>query len=289
MGPGSKLSQISSVMVDDSFAAQDDQFVDQVRRIAAARYLAALADRWKKDPRPGARRQIFEYLALSMDRPGHHAVVKRFFKQAEASDDHELMAAFVVAFDRLVRRQRRMRFRFNPQTRQSSDEEVLIAPRDQILAAATDRKARNPHTGERLNISGRLRIPKHGRYRQPGCPSSRRLLTSPARWGSLFLACVRWRSIRMRRRRFTTFGLLCRRERVVFGTFRLRTANWPRPSVNLSKHSPGAADASGCSRFRSRPIDPIECIAARRAAHPGERRPQRLFSNDHLSSRPRRF
>ena len=163
MGLRSKESQISSVQVDDSFAAQDDQFIDQVRRITAARYLVALADRWKKDPRPWARRQIFEYLTLPMDQPGHHTVVKRLFKHAEASDDLELMAAFVVAFDRQVRRQRRMRFRYNPQTRQSSEEEELFAPRDQILAAATDRKARNPRTGERLNISGRLRVPKHGR------------------------------------------------------------------------------------------------------------------------------
>ena len=46
------------------------------------------------------------------------------------------MAAFLVAFDRLVRRQRRMRYRYDYQTRQSWQEEQLFAPRDQILATA---------------------------------------------------------------------------------------------------------------------------------------------------------
>ena len=70
MGPGSKDSQISSLLVDDSFAAEDDRFVDLVRLVTAPKYLAALADRWKKDPRPWARRQIFQYLALPLDRAG---------------------------------------------------------------------------------------------------------------------------------------------------------------------------------------------------------------------------
>ena len=70
MGPGSKDSQISSLLVDDSFAAEDDRFVDQVRTVTSPKYLAALADRWKKDPRPWARRQILKYLALPLDRAG---------------------------------------------------------------------------------------------------------------------------------------------------------------------------------------------------------------------------
>ena len=164
MGAGSKDSQISSLKVDESFAVEDDRFVDHVRMVTAPKYLAALADRWKKDPRPWARRQIFHYLALPLDRPGHHPVVKRLFKQAEASNDHELMAAFLVAFDRLVRRVRRMRSRYNFQTRQSWQEEVLFAPRDQILATTKGRRAFNPRTGEQTNVPGGApRVPKHGR------------------------------------------------------------------------------------------------------------------------------
>src|SRR5262245_48375382 len=100
--------QPSTLFVDECFARQDEQFVDQMRAVRSPKYLAALADRWKHDPRPWAREQIFKYLALPMDRPGHHPVVKRLFKHAEEKRDDELMAAFLVAFDRLVRRRRRV-------------------------------------------------------------------------------------------------------------------------------------------------------------------------------------
>jgi hypothetical protein len=164
MSAGSKDSQVSTLLVDESFATEDDRFVDRVRMVTAHKYLAALADRWKKDPRPWARDQIFQYLALPFDRAGHHPLVKRLFKQAEASRDHELMAAFLVAFDRLVRRQRRMWDRYNYQTRQWWQEEQLFAPRDQILASVERRGFINPITGERINISPFVpRIPKHGR------------------------------------------------------------------------------------------------------------------------------
>jgi hypothetical protein len=163
MSPGPEESQISTLLVDDSFAAEDDRFVDRVRLVAMSQYLAALADRWKKDPRPWARRQIFEYLSLPLDRAGHHPIVKRLFKQAEASNDHDLMAVFLVAFDRLVRRRRRIRVRYNFRTRQSSQEEELFAPKDQILAAPRGREARNPRTGERIYVAGVWRIPRHGR------------------------------------------------------------------------------------------------------------------------------
>jgi hypothetical protein len=163
MGTASKENQISTLLVDESFATEDDQFIDRVRKHTGLKFLAALADRWKKDPRPWARRQIIKYLALPLDRAGQHPVVKRLFKQAEGSSDHELMAAFLVAFDRLVRRQRRMRYRYDFDTRQSWQEEELFAPRDQILARAKDRAARNPRTGEPMTVPGELRVPKHGR------------------------------------------------------------------------------------------------------------------------------
>jgi hypothetical protein len=171
MGADSKDNQISTVLVDESFATQDDQFIDRLRKVSAIKYLAALADRWKKDPRPWARAQIFRYLALPLDRPGHHPIVKRLFKQAEANNDHQLVAAFLVAFDRLVRRQRRLRYDYNFQTRQSTREEELLAPRDQILAGKRDRKARDPRTGKPVIIPTVSRVPKGGRlfsYRTRG-------------------------------------------------------------------------------------------------------------------------
>jgi len=52
MGQGPHGSQISTILVDESFANQDDRFVELVRMVASPQYLAGLADRWKRDPRP---------------------------------------------------------------------------------------------------------------------------------------------------------------------------------------------------------------------------------------------
>jgi len=82
-----------------------------------------------------------------------------------------LMAAFLVAFDRLVRRRRRMRAHYNHQTRQWWQEEELFSPRDQILATAKGREAINPRTGERIFAPSAFRVPNQGRlfsYRTRG-------------------------------------------------------------------------------------------------------------------------
>lgn len=170
MAAGKRDSQISTLLIDESFANQDDRFVEQVRSVRSSKYLAGLADRWRKDPRPWARSQILQYLALPLDRPGHHPLVKRLYKQAEENRDLELMAAFLVAFDRLVRRARRTRFHYDWRTRQTSQTEELYYPRDQIIPV-TPRLARNPRTGEQISIPGVERIPANGRlfsYRTRG-------------------------------------------------------------------------------------------------------------------------
>jgi hypothetical protein len=162
---------ISTLLVDEAFATQDEKFVERVRLVASPKYLAGLADRWKRDARPWAREQIFKYLSLPMDRPGHHPLVKRLFKQAETNRDDELMAEFVVVFDRLVRRERRMQYHYNYQTRQLTQEEVLVAPRNQILPAAGTkttpaREGINPFTGEKSSFPARtstIGVPKNGR------------------------------------------------------------------------------------------------------------------------------
>jgi hypothetical protein len=155
--------QPSTLLVDECFARQDDQFIDRMREVRSPKYLAALADRWKQDPRPWAREQIFKYLALPMDRPDHHPVVKRLFKHAEEKRDDELMAAFLVAFDRLVRRRRRVRYRWDFQTRQSFQEEELYTPRDQILPKTPQREGINPFTREKVTFPPYERLPKNGR------------------------------------------------------------------------------------------------------------------------------
>jgi hypothetical protein len=154
MSQGTGPTQASTLAVDESFAGGDDRFVELVRSVSSPKYLAALVDRWKRDPRPWAREQIIKYFSLPMDRPGHHPVVKRLFKHAEEKKDDELMAHFLVALDRLVRRQRRMRYRYDYDTRQLSQVEVLYAPRNQILAPTMAKNwvGKHPWTGEQISV-----------------------------------------------------------------------------------------------------------------------------------------
>jgi hypothetical protein len=171
MSGGDSPSPVSTLLVDESFATAGAEFVELVRSVSSPKYLAGLADRWKRDPRPWAREQIIHYLSLPMDRPGQHPVVKRLFKQAEANKDDELMAHFLAAFDRLVRRERKMRYQWDPETRQMWQAEVLYAPKNQILASAgtvttPNREGVNPFTGEKITFPSRtiaVGVPKNGR------------------------------------------------------------------------------------------------------------------------------
>ena len=122
----------SPLLVDEYFASQDARFLDALRACPALKPLAALADRWKKDPRPWARQQLIAYLNEPLDSAGHQALVKRLFKHAEAQRDDELMASFMVAFDRLIRRRRETQFRWDREARQSYTVEALATPRDVI-------------------------------------------------------------------------------------------------------------------------------------------------------------
>src|SRR4030095_10463262 len=88
------------LLAEEYFATENPAFIETVRKVNQPRALAGLADRWKRDPRPWARAQALAYLEQPLNCPGHQPVVRRLFKQAEEARDHELMAAFLVAFDR---------------------------------------------------------------------------------------------------------------------------------------------------------------------------------------------
>jgi hypothetical protein len=166
MGTGREDGRTSTLLVDESFASAGDQFLELVRSVSAPKYLAALADRWKRDPRPWARDQVFAYLTLPLDRPGHETVVKRLFKHAEAESDDELMAAFAAALDRLVRRERRLRYRWDFEVRQYHQVEVLQTPSNQIPRQEPPqaRTGVNPFTGEMITFQPPPRkLPKNGR------------------------------------------------------------------------------------------------------------------------------
>ena len=94
------------------FDRGDAGFVAELRRVHYADRLAGLAIRWASDQRPFARQAILDYLAQPLNCYRHEPLVKRLFKAVEAKGDDELMGTFLAAFDRTIRRQRRMMNRF---------------------------------------------------------------------------------------------------------------------------------------------------------------------------------
>ncbi|MBI4859384.1 MAG: hypothetical protein HY815_03880 [Candidatus Riflebacteria bacterium] len=125
----------STLLLEELFDSQGPAFLDELRRVDDAGSLQAFADRWASDPRPWARGQILAYLAAPLASPGHEPLVKRLFKHAEGCKDDELMAAFLLAFDRLVRRVRRIRHRWDASVNAVLDEELLVCVRNTIPRA----------------------------------------------------------------------------------------------------------------------------------------------------------
>lgn len=139
--------------------------MEALRGIASPKLLAAFADRWKRDARPWARQQIFAYLDLPLDRAGHQPLVKRLFKHAEENKDIELLGAFLVTFDTLVRRVRRPHWRWDRALRQSYSEERLAVPRNTIPRDGQTRKATTYDYATRKTVTRHepIAMPKNGR------------------------------------------------------------------------------------------------------------------------------
>jgi hypothetical protein len=71
----------------------------------------SLIERWKRDRSNWARRTRMDFALRRDDAP--RLIFKRLFKQAWHDADHELMGAFMLACDRMIRRKRRMSYRFS--------------------------------------------------------------------------------------------------------------------------------------------------------------------------------
>ncbi len=82
----------------------DPEFVDRLRSVTDADELGRFAERWYANPSPQARRLLLAYLERPLNAYRHEAMVKRLFKRAEAAGDDVVMARFLVAFDRSIRR-----------------------------------------------------------------------------------------------------------------------------------------------------------------------------------------
>ena len=104
MGQGQGVG--SWLIVQELLERGDPAFVDELRKVTDADALGAFAARWYADSRSASRRLVFAYLDRPLNAYRHEALVKRLFKLAEAAEDHEVMARFLVLFDRSVRRVR---------------------------------------------------------------------------------------------------------------------------------------------------------------------------------------
>jgi hypothetical protein len=97
------------LVLEEKLERGDPSFVDDLRSFYDAEVLAGFAARWYTDRRPASRRLLLDYLDRPMNAFRHEPLVKRLFKQAEAAGDDEVMARFLVMFDRSVRREQRRR------------------------------------------------------------------------------------------------------------------------------------------------------------------------------------
>ncbi|AKU96858.1 hypothetical protein AKJ09_03522 [Labilithrix luteola] len=108
LGPAVPEGSGSTLLLDELFAAGDPRVVDEVLGCTSQKKLGALAKPWFEaafeDVRPEMRRALLRYVDDGCDRHFHRQLVKRLFKLAEQRGDDELMAHFLVAFDRLSRR-----------------------------------------------------------------------------------------------------------------------------------------------------------------------------------------
>ncbi len=101
--------------------------INRLRRVTDADALATFAEGWYADPSPGARRLLLDYLERPLNAYRHEGLVKRLFKRAEAAGDDAVMARFLVAFDRSIRRVQRSRQRRRRIRVESRDEAKRLA------------------------------------------------------------------------------------------------------------------------------------------------------------------
>ena len=117
----------SLLMMEECFAAGDDGFLTEFAKVGSARVLQDYLQKLTTDTRPWARKMLLSFLSLETHVTGQQFFFKRLFKHAESTRDHEMMAAFLVTLDRMVRRSRISRSWWNRQLKMSMIEESLYA------------------------------------------------------------------------------------------------------------------------------------------------------------------
>ena len=106
---------ISPLVLTELYESGSDQFLPTLRQHPDSygyALLLSVIERWKKDSRPWARRTKLEFILG--DWPGQSwVIVKRLFKHAIATRDHELVGVCMFQFDGLIRRKIKRRVRWS--------------------------------------------------------------------------------------------------------------------------------------------------------------------------------
>ena len=104
---------VSSLLLAELYDSQDASFVDVIlKHRGSFKPLIGLIEKWKKDQRPWARQLKIDFVLRRDLHSDTRIVFKRLLKQAWADRDHLLMGAFLVSTDRMLRRKRATRYRF---------------------------------------------------------------------------------------------------------------------------------------------------------------------------------
>jgi hypothetical protein len=119
---------VSSLVLAELYDSGDAAFLDLIlQHRGSFKPLLGLIEKWKKDPRPWARRLKIQFVFSGQWQGDRRVVFKRLFKQAWADGDHELMGVFLVALDRCIRRKRVKRYAYSAGVIETS-EVLRVAP-----------------------------------------------------------------------------------------------------------------------------------------------------------------
>lgn len=135
----------SALMLEECFNAQDERFLSVFTQFSSSDFLVKFVRKWIDDTRPWARQQVMDYLQYDLNFAGHEVVIKRLFKHFEAQGDHQVMASFMVAMDRIVRRSRVTRGHYDRRSRQYTTEQVLFARANRTVHDQRNRKQEYRH------------------------------------------------------------------------------------------------------------------------------------------------
>lgn len=146
------------------FQSGSPEFVEAVRRVANAKELAPFAETWYTDTRIEARRLLTAYLDRPLNAVRHEPLVKRLLKFADNAGDDVVMARFLVALDRSVRRRLTTQRTWDYRTRTWVETPQVVTPNDTELTRDDNfvpspwfQKNREPFTAGKFLFSVKTR------------------------------------------------------------------------------------------------------------------------------------